>query len=136
MEDPPAEPRIIEVVASPANPASVGPGGGATGGSGAISATGNKKQDSELQPLKSGNMADLDEPTDGACQETTRVLGKKTIIISPNFFRRQRKHSGSSRDRRTRGEQGERRGWEGRRARGQCYRANASYRSAELLGVV
>ncbi|XP_046624389.1 SWI/SNF complex subunit SMARCC2 isoform X1 [Neodiprion virginianus] len=65
MEDPPAEPRIIEVVASPANPPSIGPGGGSTAGSGSLSTTGNKKQDSELQPLKSGNMADLDEPIDG-----------------------------------------------------------------------
>ncbi|XP_015592128.1 SWI/SNF complex subunit SMARCC2 isoform X2 [Cephus cinctus] len=64
MEDPPAEPRIVEVVAAPANPPVTGQGSGTTGGSGLIT-TGNKKQDSELQPLKSGNMADLDEPAEG-----------------------------------------------------------------------
>lgn len=58
MEDPPAEPRIVEVVSNPGNnpPSGPGTGGGVT--------SVNKKQDSELQPLKSGNMADLDEPAD------------------------------------------------------------------------
>lgn len=62
MEDPPAEPRITEVIAPSAN----------TPNSGAQNSTstgpivsGSKKQDSELQPLKSGNMADLDEPSEG-----------------------------------------------------------------------
>ncbi|XP_015108391.1 SWI/SNF complex subunit SMARCC2 [Diachasma alloeum] len=59
MEDPPAEPRIVEVVSNPSNPPVSGQGG-TTGNM----TSGNKKQDSELQPLKSGNMADLDEPLD------------------------------------------------------------------------
>ncbi|KAG8041210.1 hypothetical protein G9C98_002198 [Cotesia typhae] len=57
MEDPPAEPRIVEVMSNPTNAPLSGSGGGSTG-----SLTSNKKQDNELQPLKSGNMADLDEP--------------------------------------------------------------------------
>ena len=61
MEDPPAEPRIVEVVASATNASISGPG--STGGSNAST---NKKQDNELQPLKSGNMADLDEPAEGS----------------------------------------------------------------------
>lgn len=86
MEDPPAEPRIIEVVASPANPPTIGPGGGTTGGSGSLSATGNKKQDSELQPLKSGNMADLDEPIDGTRWEISilRFICKFVLDIRLN----------------------------------------------------
>lgn len=64
MEDPPAEPRIVEVVANPTNPPISGQSGAASA-PGSITATGNKKQDSELQPLKSGNMADLDEPVEG-----------------------------------------------------------------------
>lgn len=63
MEDPPAEPRIVEVVTASTNPSLLGQGGGATAGGATL--TGSKKQDSELQPLKSGNMADLDEPTEG-----------------------------------------------------------------------
>ncbi|XP_014605208.1 PREDICTED: SWI/SNF complex subunit SMARCC2 isoform X5 [Polistes canadensis] len=61
MEDPPAEPRIVEVVAAPANPPITGQNSNATTSS-SLASTGNKKQDNELQPLKSGNMADLDEP--------------------------------------------------------------------------
>ncbi|KAG7200478.1 hypothetical protein KM043_001044 [Ampulex compressa] len=64
MEDPPAEPRIVEVVATPTNPPITGQGGATTGGTN-LTTTGSKKQDSELQPLKSGNMADLDEPMEG-----------------------------------------------------------------------
>ncbi|XP_034934186.1 SWI/SNF complex subunit SMARCC2 [Chelonus insularis] len=59
MEDPPAEPRIVEVVTNPTNVPISGPGSGNTG-----MTPGSKKQDNELQPLKSGNMADLDEPTE------------------------------------------------------------------------
>ena len=61
MEDPPAEPRIVEVVASNANTPNSGQNSSSTGGI----VSGSKKQDNELQPLKSGNMADLDEPTEG-----------------------------------------------------------------------
>ncbi|XP_015182598.1 PREDICTED: SWI/SNF complex subunit SMARCC2 isoform X1 [Polistes dominula] len=61
MEDPPAEPRIVEVVAAPANPPITGQNSNATTST-SLASTGNKKQDNELQPLKSGNMADLDEP--------------------------------------------------------------------------
>ncbi|XP_035724881.1 SWI/SNF complex subunit SMARCC2-like isoform X1 [Vespa mandarinia] len=64
MEDPPAEPRIVEVVAAPANPPVTGQSSNATTSS-SLASTGNKKQDNELQPLKSGNMADLDEPMEG-----------------------------------------------------------------------
>ncbi|XP_043478547.1 SWI/SNF complex subunit SMARCC2 isoform X2 [Leptopilina heterotoma] len=60
MEDPPAEPRIVEVVASATNSSITG--SGSTGGGNTST---NKKQDNELQPLKSGNMADLDEPSEG-----------------------------------------------------------------------
>lgn len=64
MEDPPAEPRIVEVVATPTNPPVTGQGNVPTSGT-TLTTTGSKKQDNELQPLKSGNMADLDEPMDG-----------------------------------------------------------------------
>ncbi|XP_015182602.1 PREDICTED: SWI/SNF complex subunit SMARCC2 isoform X3 [Polistes dominula] len=64
MEDPPAEPRIVEVVAAPANPPITGQNSNATTST-SLASTGNKKQDNELQPLKSGNMADLDEPIEG-----------------------------------------------------------------------
>ncbi|XP_012283205.1 SWI/SNF complex subunit SMARCC2 [Orussus abietinus] len=64
MEDPPAEPRIVEVVATPTNAPLAGQGSGSTGST-SLTSTGSKKQDSELQPLKSGNMADLDEPLEG-----------------------------------------------------------------------
>lgn len=64
MEDPPAEPRIVEVVATPTNAPITGQSNATTGNS-TIASTGSKKQDSELQPLKSGNMADLDEPLEG-----------------------------------------------------------------------
>ncbi|XP_060824576.1 SWI/SNF complex subunit SMARCC2 isoform X1 [Bombus pascuorum] len=64
MEDPPAEPRIVEVVATPTNPPVTGQGNIPTSGT-TLTTTGNKKQDNELQPLKSGNMADLDEPMEG-----------------------------------------------------------------------
>ena len=64
MEDPPAEPRIVEVVATPANPPVTGQGNAPTSGT-TLTTTGSKKQDNELQPLKSGNMADLDEPMEG-----------------------------------------------------------------------
>lgn len=64
MEDPPAEPRIVEVVAAPANPPVTGQGNVPTSGT-TLTTTGSKKQDNELQPLKSGNMADLDEPMEG-----------------------------------------------------------------------
>ncbi|KAK0088239.1 hypothetical protein PV326_004917 [Microctonus aethiopoides] len=60
MEDPPAEPRIVEVITNPINTPISNVGSGSTGFSGISSS--NKKQDSELQPLKSGNMADLDDP--------------------------------------------------------------------------
>jgi SWI/SNF related-matrix-associated actin-dependent regulator of chromatin subfamily C len=62
MEDPPAEPRIVEVMASNANTPNSGQNSSSTGG--LISSS--KKQDNELQPLKSGNMADLDEPAEGS----------------------------------------------------------------------
>lgn len=62
MDDPPAEPRIVEVVATPQNPPISGQGGVNAGNTNQLTSTGNKKQDNELQPLKSGNMADLDEP--------------------------------------------------------------------------
>ncbi|OXU23978.1 hypothetical protein TSAR_004197 [Trichomalopsis sarcophagae] len=61
MEDPPAEPRIVEVVAANANSQNSGQNSSSTGGI----ISGSKKQDNELQPLKSGNMADLDEPAEG-----------------------------------------------------------------------
>lgn len=64
MEDPPAEPRIVEVVATPTNPPVTGQNNTTTGGT-TLTTTGSKKQDNELQPLKSGNMADLDEPMEG-----------------------------------------------------------------------
>ena len=59
MDDPPSEPRIMEVPSSNSNSQNSvqNSSGGATSGS--------KKQDNELQPLKSGNMADLDESVDG-----------------------------------------------------------------------
>ncbi|XP_066595586.1 SWI/SNF complex subunit SMARCC2-like isoform X2 [Prorops nasuta] len=63
MEDPPPEPRIVEVVATSANTPVSGQNSNSTGNSN-LSNLGNKKQDNELQPLKSGNMADLDEPMD------------------------------------------------------------------------
>ncbi|XP_017765084.1 PREDICTED: SWI/SNF complex subunit SMARCC2 isoform X4 [Eufriesea mexicana] len=64
MEDPPAEPRIVEVVATPTNPPVTGQGNVPATGT-TLTTTGSKKQDNELQPLKSGNMADLDEPMEG-----------------------------------------------------------------------
>lgn len=64
MEDPPAEPRIVEVVATPTNPPITGQNNATTGNS-TLTSTGNKKQDSELQPLKSGNLTDLDEQMEG-----------------------------------------------------------------------
>lgn len=64
MEDPPAEPRIVEVVATPTNPPITGQGNATTGNS-TLTSTGSKKQDSELQPLKSGNLTDLDEQMEG-----------------------------------------------------------------------
>lgn len=64
MEDPPAEPRIVEVVATPTNPPVTGQGNATTGNS-SLTSTGSKKQDSELQPLKSGNLTDLDEQMEG-----------------------------------------------------------------------
>ncbi|KAL6262562.1 hypothetical protein P5V15_005354 [Pogonomyrmex californicus] len=64
MEDPPAEPRIVEVVATPTNPPITGQSNATTGNS-TLASTGNKKQDSELQPLKSGNLTDLDEQMEG-----------------------------------------------------------------------
>ena len=64
MEDPPAEPRIVEVVATPTNPPITGQGNVTTGNS-TLASTGSKKQDSELQPLKSGNLTDLDEQMEG-----------------------------------------------------------------------
>lgn len=64
MEDPPTEPRIVEVVATPTNPPITGQSNATTGNS-TLTSTGSKKQDNELQPLKSGNMADLDEPIEG-----------------------------------------------------------------------
>lgn len=64
MEDPPAEPRIVEVVATPTNPPITGQGNATTGNS-TLASTGSKKQDSELQPLKSGNLTDLDEQMEG-----------------------------------------------------------------------
>lgn len=68
MEDPPSEPRIIEVVATPTNPPITGQGNATTGNS-TLTATGSKKQDSELQPLKSGNLTDLDEQLEGKLSE-------------------------------------------------------------------
>lgn len=70
LEDPPSEPRIVEVVASPANPSMTGSGSNSTGSNATTS--GSKKIDSDMQPLKSGNMADLDEQMDGT--ETTFLL--------------------------------------------------------------
>lgn len=64
MEDPPAEPRIVEVVATPTNLPITGQGNSTTGNS-TLASTGSKKQDSELQPLKSGNLTDLDEQMEG-----------------------------------------------------------------------
>lgn len=61
MDDPPAEPRIVEVVPSNANTPNSGQNSTSSGGM----VSGSKKQDNELQPLKSGNMADLDEPSEG-----------------------------------------------------------------------
>lgn len=58
MEDPPSEPRITEVVNSTTNASNSG-----QNSSSGIAST--KKQDNDMQPLKSGNMADLDEPVDG-----------------------------------------------------------------------
>ncbi|KMQ82913.1 swi snf complex subunit smarcc2 [Lasius niger] len=63
MEDPPAEPRI-EVVATPTNPPITGQSNSTTGNS-TLASTGSKKQHSELQPLKSGNLTDLDEQIKG-----------------------------------------------------------------------
>ncbi|XP_078053730.1 SWI/SNF- related protein mor [Augochlora pura] len=64
MVDPPTEPRIVEVVATPTNPPITGQGNAPTSGA-TLTSTGSKKQDNELQPLKSGNIADLDEPMEG-----------------------------------------------------------------------
>lgn len=72
MEDPPAEPRIVEVVSTPTNAPLTGQSNAITGNS-TITSTSSKKQDSELQPLKSGNMADLDEPTEGECNDTRNI---------------------------------------------------------------
>lgn len=60
MDNPTAEPRIVEVVAAPSNSSTAGAGGNSI-----VSNTSSSKKDNELQPLKCGNMADLDEPNDG-----------------------------------------------------------------------
>ena len=62
MDDPPAEPRIVEVVSSNST-APVSNQNNTTANN--VSISSSKKQDNELQPLKSGNMADLDDPSEG-----------------------------------------------------------------------
>lgn len=84
MEDPPAEPRIVEVVATPTNPPITGQSNAATGNS-TLTSTGSKKQDSELQPLKSGNLTDLDEQMEGTYKEIYLIITLYSLIYCGNI---------------------------------------------------